>query len=309
MENRWFIIANPVSGSGLVLSLWKNIERMLRENNICSSVHFPTQSHEATLLVKNAIDTEGYRYIIGMGGDGTMNAVINGIFQQNTVSTNDIFFTMLPIGTGNDWAKTHGLSPDLSLWLKKILNNNLKKQDVGVIEYTENGALKKHYFANAGGLAYDALVVQSVEADKRYIFGKKVSYFLHILKCLWDYKPEKVRISIDDKTVEDFFYTINIGINKTSGGGMIMTPQAENDDGLMALTLIRNMPKWKVIWYTSKLYKGTIGEVAQYVSLYQANNIKVESLQKPIFCETDGELLGVTPVTITVLKQVLNIIC
>jgi YegS/Rv2252/BmrU family lipid kinase len=309
MNNRWLIIVNPSSGNGHIQKVWADIEKAFLQKNIVFSIRKTAKSREATQIVRQAIDTEGYRKIIGIGGDGTMNEIVNGIFQQTTVIPNEIAFTMLPIGTGNDWASSHNITPDLEAWIEMILRGRIIKQDIGIIEFFEQDIPQKHYFANAGGLAYDAQVVQSIESNKRYIFGKKISYFLHILKCLWDYKPEKVRVVIDDETIEDFFYTINLGINKTSGGGMKMAPQAINNDGLMALTLIRNLPKWKVIWYTTKLYNGTIGDVTRHVSLHQAEEIRVESLGKPIYCETDGELVGTTPIKINILKQALSVVC
>jgi diacylglycerol kinase (ATP) len=309
MENQWFIIANPTSGNGAVRKNLKEIERVFTENKIPFTLRLSTYPRDITAIVQKAIITEGYRKFIGIGGDGTMNEVVNGIFQQKMVPTTDIIFTMLPIGTGNDWATTYKIPKHLTDFIPFLLRGVTKLQDIGVVHYADaQGSEKTHYFANAGGLAYDALVVRSVEAQKSYLFGKKIAYFSHILKCLWAYKSEKVQVEFDGQTVTDFFYTINLGINKTSGGGMQLTPQATNDDGLMAFTLIRNMPKLKVVYYTSKLRDGSIGEVTKYVSLHQVKNIKIKSLKNPIFLETDGELLGQTPVEISILERKLCIL-
>ena len=308
MKNQWLVVANPVSGNGAVLKNLPKIEQVFKEKKIPYILRLSTYPRELTEIVKNAIDTEGVYKIIGIGGDGTMNEIVNGIFQQTTVPTPDIAFTMLPIGTGNDWATTHQIHPDFNHFCDRVLWGKTHLQDVGCVTYFENNLKKTHYFANAGGLAYDAYVTQSVESQKRYVFGKKFAYFLHILKCLWAYQPEKVRVIFDEQVVVDYFYTINLGINKTSGGGMMMTPQAVNDDGLMALTLIRNLPKWKVIYYTSKLRDGSIGTITKYVSLHQVKNIKIESLTTPIFIETDGEVLGETPIEITILEKALKVV-
>jgi diacylglycerol kinase (ATP) len=309
MENHWFIIANPASGNGAVRKNLNEIERVFTEMKIPFTLQLSTYPRDITAIVHKAIQSGGYRKFIGVGGDGTMNEIVNGIFQQNTIPTTDIIFTMLPIGTGNDWATTHKIPRHLADFIPFLLRGVKKMQDIGVVRYTNtDGSLKTHYFANAGGLAYDSLVVRSVEAQKSYLFGKKIAYFLHILKCLWAYKPEKVQVEFDGQNVTDFFYTINLGINKTSGGGMQLAPQAVNDDGLMALTLIRNMPKWKVVYYTSKLRNGTIGDVTKYVSLHQVKNIRIESLGSPLFIETDGELLGQTPVEISILEKKLCVL-
>ena len=316
MENQWLIIANPASGNGAVRKNLSEIERVFTEKKIPFTLRCSTYSREVTAIVQKAILTEGYRKIIGIGGDGTMNEIVNGIFQQNLIPTTDIIFTMLPIGTGNDWATTHKIPKHLDHFMAFILSEGtpierggIKFQDVGVVNYKDTqGESRTHYFANAGGLAYDALVVRSVEAQKRFLFGKKIAYFLHILTCLWAYKPEKTQVEFDGQTITDFFYTLNIGINKTSGGGMQLTPQAVNDDGWMALTLIRNMPKWKVVYYTSKLRNGSIGEITRYVSLHQAKNIKINGLSMPLFIETDGELLGETPIEISILEKKLCVL-
>jgi diacylglycerol kinase (ATP) len=308
MNDKWLIVANPASGNGKVGQNLEKIKVLFEKNNISSTLQLSTRPRELTALVENALNTEGYRHIAGIGGDGTMNEIVNGFFKQNTIETKDITFTMLPIGTGNDWATTHKISNDFERFIKMLKNGKTVYQDIGVVDYTQNGIFKKHYFANAGGLAYDALVVKSVESQKKYIFGKKIAYFLHILKCLWAYSPDKVRLRFNDQVVEDYFYTINLGINKTSGGGMYMTPQAVNDDGLMALTLIRNLPKWRVILYTTKLHKGTIGSVLRDVSLYQAKEIVINAIDKPLYIEVDGELLGETPIKITILEKVLKVL-
>jgi diacylglycerol kinase (ATP) len=308
MEHTWLVVANPTSGDGKVGRNLENITTIFKQNNINFDLYLSKYPRQITDIVKNALNTEGYRHVIGIGGDGTMNEIVNGIFSQNTVPTQDIVFTMLPIGTGNDWATTHGIPRDFSAFCTMLKQRKTILQDIGIVHYNENGSIKTHYFANAGGLAYDALVVKSVEGQKKYLFGKKIAYFLHILKCLWAYKPDKVRIAFDNQIIEAYFYTINLGINKTSGGGMYMTPQAINDDGLLALTLIRNLPKWKVLLYTTKLHNGTIGDVTRYVSLHQTKNIEITAYKNPLFIEVDGELLGQTPIKITILEKALKVL-
>ena len=307
-QTAWLIVANPASGGGKVRKRWAEIERKLTENGIDFTVHFTKKRGDATAIVKNALLTEGGQNIIGLGGDGTLNEIINGIFQQTAVDPSSIRFTMYAAGTGNDWVKMHAIPSDLDAFIQMLKVGNTAWQDVGKVNYLdEKGEEKQHFFGNAGGVGYDSFVVQSVEsAGKRYV-PKKLAYFLHMLKCLYAYKAERVRIHHDGQMIEDSFYTINFGINKFSGAGMQLTPQAIKDDGLLGFTLIKDIPRWKVISYMPLLYLGTI-EKARAVTLFQVKNIRIESLGKPVFCETDGELVGMSPTEISVLERALRVV-
>jgi YegS/Rv2252/BmrU family lipid kinase len=304
----WLIVANPASGGGKVRKRWAEIERKLTENGVNFTIHFTKKRGDATTIVKNALLTEGARNIIGLGGDGTLNEIINGIFQQTTVDPSSIRFTMYAAGTGNDWVKMHDIPSDLDAFIQMLKVGNTAWQDVGKVDYLdEKGKEQQHFFGNAGGVGYDSFVVQSVEsAGKRYV-PKKLAYFLHMVKCLYAYKAERVRIHHDGEVIEDSFYTINFGINKFSGAGMQLTPQAIKDDGLLGFTLIKDIPRWRVISYMPLLYLGTI-EKARAVTLFQVKNIRIESLGKPIYCETDGELVGMSPTEISVLEKALRVV-
>jgi diacylglycerol kinase (ATP) len=307
-QKAWLIVGNPASGGGKVRKRWTEIERKLTENGIVFTAHFTEKRGDATEIVKNALLTEGGQNIIGLGGDGTLNEIINGIFQQTAVAPSSIRFTMFAAGTGNDWVKMHAIPSDLDAFIEMLKVGNTAWQDVGKVDYlNEKGEEKQHFFGNAGGLGYDSFVVQSVESAGKRFVPKKFSYFLHMLKCLYAYKAERVRIHHDGQMIEDSFYTINFGINKFSGAGMQLTPQAIKDDGLLGFTLIKDIPRWKVISYMPLLYLGTI-EKARAVTLFQVKNIRIESLGKPVYCETDGELVGASPTEISVLERALRVV-
>ena len=308
IKSGWLVVVNPASGGGKVFRRFAEIEKAFDTHNIKYDVRFTEKRGDATEIVKKAILTEGYRCIMGIGGDGTGNEVVNGILTQNDVPLDDIVYTMYAAGTGNDWVRMHDIPNDLSKFCRMILRGQLGQQDIGIVHYLDkNGLDKKKYFANAGGLGYDSFVVQSVERDTKRLLPKKFTYFFHILKCLFVYKAERMRVLFDGQVIEDHFYTLNFGINKFAGAGMQLTPQAVKDDGLLALTLIRNLPRWKVVFYTPRLYSGGVGDIPE-ACLFKTKKIKVESLGNPIFCETDGEFIGPTPTEISIFKHKLRIV-
>ena len=116
-----------------------------------------------------------------------------------------------------------------------------------------------------------------------------------------------MRVLFDGQVIEDQFYTLNFGINKYAGAGMQLTPQAVKNDGLLALTLIRNLPPWKVVFYTPRLYSGGVADIPE-ARLVNTKRVKIESLGNPIFCETDGEFIGPTPTEISIFEHALKIL-
>lgn len=304
----WLVVVNPASGGGKVFKRFQEIEKAFKTHGINYDVRFTQKRNEATNIVKNGILIEGYRRIMGIGGDGTGNEIINGIFNQTEVPIEDIVYTMYAAGTGNDWVKMHNIPNDLTAFCAMILRGRCQVQDIGVVHFVDNNGVKQQkYFANAGGLGYDSFVVQSVEQGSIRVLPKKFAYFFHILKCLFSYKSEHVRVLFDTGTIEGQFYTLNFGINKFAGAGMQLTPQAIKDDGLLALTLIRDIPRWKVVLYTTRLYSGAVAKIPEAV-LLNTQKIKIESLGNPILCETDGELMGMTPAEISIFEKKLNVV-
>ena len=131
--NAWLIVANPASGGGTVRKRWAEIERKLTENGIVFTAHFTKKRGDATAIVKNALYTEGSKNIIGIGGDGTLNEVVNGIFQQTAVDPKSINFTMFAAGTGNDWVKMHAIPSNLDAFVAmlKARKNGLARHRTG----------------------------------------------------------------------------------------------------------------------------------------------------------------------------------
>lgn len=307
-KNAWLVIVNPASGGGKAFRRITKIEKAFTSHNIEYDVRLTQKRGDAIDIVKKAIVTEGYRHIMGIGGDGTGNEIINGIYSQTKVALTDIFYTMYAAGTGNDWVRMHKIPNDLSAFCLMILRGHWTHQDIGVVRFLDkNGEKKNKYFGNAGGLGYDSFVVQSVERETKRLFPKKMTYFFHIMKCLFAYKAERVRVLFDEQVIEDQFYTLNFGINKYAGAGMQLTPQAVKNDGLLALTLIRDLPRWKVLFYTPRLYSGGVAGIPE-ARLVNTKSVKIESLGSPIFCETDGEFIGATPTEISIFEHKLKII-
>jgi diacylglycerol kinase family enzyme len=213
---------------------------------------------------------------------------------------------VIPIGTGNDWAKHHKIAYDMDRLCASIKSGKTQNQDVGIASFKRNGVHLTEYFNNVAGMAYDAFVVE--ELEKRKSKPNKFIYIFSVLSMLFRYKLQKAKVKFDDKEIHKKFYTINVGICKYSGGGMSLVPHAIHDDGFLALTLAGPLKKFDILVNTYRFYNETLISHPK-VEAYQVKNMEVTSLEhEPIYLELDGESAGHNPVKFSIVEKGLEFI-
>lgn len=304
-SDKWYIIANPAAGNQAVKKHLPKILHTLNQHQFEFEWVATTHRNHAAQLVTQGIQ-KGYRKIIAIGGDGTNNEVVNGIILQTEISTQEITYCLLPIGTGNDWIKAHRIPKDLNLWISMIKKGKILLQDIGLVRYSLNGKKQQRYFVNVAGMAYDAFICDEMEKLKRPLTNR-LTYLFFSLYFVFKYKLQKAKVHFNNKTVEGYFYLINAGICKYSGGGMQLVPHAIPNDGKLALTLVGKLSKLEVLLNAYRFYGGKITDHSK-VSIYQTDHIIVEALGNPIGVEVDGEWLGETPVEFSLIPKALKVI-
>ena len=301
----WFCVFNPAAGINNIEKVRDKIEFELYKNNIEFELYFTKFKGDATNEVIDKI-MEGYNKFIAVGGDGTVHEVVNAIFNQDFVSSNQITLAVIPTGTGNDWAKHHNVSMDISKSVSLIKKNKTDLQDIGIARFYKNNRQKTEYFNNVAGMAYDAFVVKKLEQRKNK--PNKFIYIISVLSYLFQYKLQKAKVIMDKKEFEDIFYTINIGICKYSGGGMSLVPHAVHNDGKFAITLAGKISKADILLNTYRFYNETITKHPK-INAFFSKNIIVKSLDKhPVLLELDGELVGESPVQFNIIEKGLRFI-
>lgn len=306
-EQTWFTIVNPTGGNGKVKKQWPRIEEQLRTAGVRMQLAYTHSRGHATELAREAIQS-GHRHILAVGGDGTNNETINGILQQKAVPPTEVCYALLPVGTGNDWIRTMGIPRNLVSWLDMLENGHTALQDVGIAEFSDEKGTSQRYFANVAGMSFDAYIAKFMD-DRRGGMGGRFAYYVALVRCLAKYKLPLTRIHAEGFAVEDHCYTVNAGICRYSGGGMQLVPHAVPDDGLLALTVAKRVSKLGVLLATPYFYNGKIDRHPK-IETHSARTIRVEALKEdhPVGLEVDGEFLGYTPVSFSVVEKALKVL-
>ena len=255
--------------------------------------------HAVELVREKAAEYAGEQVrFYACGGDGTLNEVANGIMLQKRYATYQIKVGIIPIGTGNDWIKTANIPNNTYDAIDIICNGNTSLQDVGRATYHINGDSHIRYFVNTAGSGLDSIVIDKVcqkkTANKKNRTNKLV-YMLTLLAEFTKYKPIEVTLETDNGiTLRGNMLNFALGIGKYNGGGMLPFPNADTKNNLFEVLFISNMPKIKMLFALPKLFNGTLDKVTE-VKYIRSQKIKLSSAS-PIFAETDGEVIGYTPI-------------
>jgi YegS/Rv2252/BmrU family lipid kinase len=303
---KWFVIVNPVAGSGKGLDDYPFISRLLRENSIECEAVFSEHHCHATELTVSAIEA-GYRHIIVIGGDGTLHEVVNGIFIQKRVKPEEVTIAVIAIGTGNDWIRMYGIPTHYSEAIRAIKEGYTFLQDVAEFDYEESMVRQTRHMANVAGLGFDAVVNHKYQRLKTRGHSGRSLYLWSMIRSFFNHKATGTKIWVDDRLVyNNLIFSIAIGVGKYNGGGMQQLPSAVPDDGLLDITMIRPLHWWHVIFRLRKLFNGTIYSIGHILHA-QGKKIRIESSPE-IQLEVDGERLGVTPVEFRILHREVRVV-
>jgi len=306
-NDKWFLIINPQAGGGKGRKHWPSIQKLLKHTGIEHEHAFSKYRGEAIEIAQKAVE-EGFRKLVAVGGDGTANEVINGMFLQEEVPPESLIFAIIPVGTGNDWIKTHGIPNNYKKSILLMRAGITLVHDIGkIIYHNKEGEAQTRYFLNVAGLAYDAFVTKASQENNRW--GHSAMYYLYlIVRSVTKFKPTNVTINFDGQQMEHPFYNITIGQCQYNGGGTRLVPQADPRDGQFALTLFKDISPWEVVFKAPQFYSGSVVKHKE-AFVTQAKHILIQASEdKPAFVEADGEFLGQTPVEFIMLPKAVQVI-
>jgi len=300
----WYLILNPKAGGGKAGKKYPQIARLLQESKIPFTTYETKSAGEGEKSVLSALKA-GYRKFLICGGDGTLNEIVNGVMKQDFIPSQEITIGLIPVGTGNDWGRTWGLSRNLKKSISILQFENTVIQDAGRVEFYDTPE-NARWFLNVAGCGFDAAVTSAANKEKENGNSSVLTYIKQLILTLFKYKPVECSITIGNKTITSHLFAVLVGIGKYAGNKMKLVPNAIPDDGLFDITLVHKISPWKVIRNFPKLFNGKFLGLKE-VAVYQGTEISIVS-KNEIYFQADGESMGKVPLSIKIFPKVLKVI-
>lgn len=307
-QSDWRVIVSSRSGGGKAGKAWPHIESLLSARGIPFSVVFTDHAYHAIELSHEAV-LAGFRKLLVIGGDGALHEVLNGIYSQEEVNPSEVTIGLIPIGSGNDWARLHQIPHDEEQAVELIAQAQARTraQDVARVDTRMDGKPYCRYMMNIGGLGFDADVVRRFDLAKAKGHASDRQYLKSLISGFLFYRMLKFRVAVDG---QEFFrgpaLSVALGIGKYCGGGLMQTPDAVPDDGLIDLTVVRAISKPKFIFKVPSLKNGRIFRNKEVI--HTRGKVIDISSSPSSYMEVDGETVGITPVHITLIPAGINVV-
>ena len=310
----YYFLVNLKGGSGKSVRRWKIIKNQLEKNNVAYELLVPEFQGDATRIAREVCEREDsdIRLVI-LGGDGTINEVLNGITDFSRLKIG-----LIPTGSGNDFSRgLHLPRHRPSKSLKMILHaGDGKKIDIGQVESAdfEDGAVRRKFFAISSGFGLDAIVGTGINTSKiKIVLNKlhagKLSYAILTVITLFKMTTHRVTVSFDGEKPIPFQKLIFLAAmnTKAEGGGVPMNPKAVADDGKLSVCIAAGGPKWKTVLMFPLLCAGLHGKLNGFF-LRDFRTMELVS-ETPSVIHTDGEFFGnLKKATFSVLESKLTML-
>ncbi|NLN27176.1 MAG: diacylglycerol kinase family lipid kinase [Firmicutes bacterium] len=285
---RYFFIVNPTAGRGRAAAVWRQLEPLLAERHIDYGYALTDGPADATYMARDVTEA-GYDAVIGIGGDGTLHEIAAGLPEAGILG-------VIPAGTGNDYAKNLGIPNDPVAALEALLTAVPSRVD----RCTVNG----RPFLNITGVGFDAKVAKEVQ-EMSLRAGGALPYLLAVFKQIVFHRNARATLYVDGQRIDGKVFWIAVGNGSYIGGGMKICPDARIDDGLLDVCIVGDVGRLETLVHLPKIFKGTHIRHPK-VTYLRGRNVRIEG--DALLCQADGELVGSTPVDISVLPQSLTVL-
>lgn len=289
---RWFVILNPVAGGGRARRRWRRLAAALGRHRIPHELVATASAGDAVRLARQAI-ANGHRRLLTLGGDGTLNEVVNGVAAQDEVPLDQVLIAAAPVGSGNDWAHTLQMPADADRLAGAMARGASRRVDLGIAVAGETGTgtrrLVFHTVAGAG-LATEVLGLTPRGGPRA------AAYLIGLVRALLHYRAPRFHWIVDGRPGSDRCWVVLAAIGPDCGGGMRLAPSALLDDGLFEFVTIAPMPLVAAVTRLPRLFDGRLArDPAVQTEHCRAVTIHADP---PCSVQVDGQMLGLTPVSL-----------
>jgi YegS/Rv2252/BmrU family lipid kinase len=286
-------IINPVAGKGKALKFIKEIKSLFVNSGKKYSIRITEKPGHATEIARE-YTKKGSLRVYSVGGDGTLNEVINGMVGSNSS------LAIIPTGSGNDF-------------IKSVISSSLEPKDIlmrainGKVRLTDLAKVNEKYFINISSIGFDAEVVYNTNKIKKLpgIPGK-LAYILGAIITLFKYNNNYLKVNIDGHYIETKSLLTAVANGRYYGGGMLPTPNAEIDDGQFDICLISEVNRFKIFRFLPRFIKGLHGSLKE-VSFYRGKKITIEC-DRDLTINIDGEVNKVRKASFEIIPKGIRIV-
>lgn len=301
------VIINPESDEGKTRKRWKYIKEGLNSFLKEFKYEFTERPLQATEISRVAIK-EGTELIVGVGGDGTMNEIANGFYENQEIINPAVSLGIVPSGSGCDFTKSLNIPLGFKNALKVITQAPSSLIDIGRAKFKcYSGKEEERFFINVADFGIGGEVVKKVNQNR--MRRKTSSYLRCLISTFVTYKNKRVRIKIDDEELPLDEYMIGaISNGRIFGKGMKIAPDAKLDDGFFDVVLVKGMKMLEFFRNAWKIYTGTHLSHPK-ISLIRGRKIEAfaEDEKSDVLIEIDGEQVGILPATFEIIPRSIQV--
>lgn len=300
-------IVNPNAAMGSTGKQWSTIKHLAERELGPFQTCITNCPGDATHLTRNSLKA-GADIIVCVGGDGTLNEVINGFMDENQTIPPESVLAFIPRGTGCDFTRTFHIPLDIHELLKRIAHGHARQIDLGRLQYIDHKGDKVcRFFHNVVSFGLGGEVDDRVNRTTK-VFGGFISFIWATLISFFIYSKKQIQIKIDSGFEKSFLsWNIAVANGQYHGGGMHIAPDAKMDDGLLNVTVVGNFSLPEVLLHLPKLYNGKIYQLKKVYAV-TCKNLEAYS-NETVLLDVDGEQPGRLPIQIDILPNALSVVC
>ncbi len=300
------IIINPVSAGGRTQKrLDEILDAVKVEFGFDWTLDFTRSPGEATALTQQVLRS-GCNLIIAVGGDGTIQEVVNGFFSNDRLVNTKAELAVVSSGTGQGFAQSLGLTGSIAEQVAVAARGKRKLVDVGRI-IQRNGTHSVRYFVNECQLGIGGAVVKTVQHNHK-LFGGTIAFGAATFQTVFRHQNQSMSLRLDGGRMVSGRYTgVVIANGAFTGGGMNLAPGAVMDDGRFDIVIMNDLSIPQRLLNLPKIYNGSHVR-SRHFECFVTKRLSIES-DEEVLIAADGELLGTTPCEVEILQQVLPVRC
>jgi len=302
-RSEMFVIVNPASSSGKTGQRWAGIEDRLRIAGAQFDAEFTHEPGHATTLARDAV-AAGYRTIVAVGGDGTLNEVVNGLIVDGRADP-DVKLGLIPGGTGSDFGRGIGLPRDPLESALHLLKAEPRWFDAGRIVCKLGEGTATRYFINVAGIGFDGAVADRVNRSAK-VGGGTIPYLSNLVITLFTYRNKRVHWTLDGQAFDQVLNSVIVANAHFFGGGMHISPNSRMDDGQFHVITLGDWGKVEFLMAVPRVYNGT-HLTHPKVKEYVGHEVTVEADGR-MFLQAEGDLFGEAPATFKLLPRALQVL-